>query len=649
MPQPPPYPPYPLSPRFGVLFVVLWFDCGVGRGRRVIGRQVWVEYVRLLGLGVSRAEAARRVGVSVPTVVRHQKDPGSVLFGLLGGVGGGGVVGLGDVGGLAGRALVDFGFFRERYLGRGRVAWQEEVAERVVGWLGSPGRTFVVVNAPPGSGKSTFFTHDLLCWLIVKDRRLRCMVGSRSEHQARLYSGRLRRTFERVVPVRGDSWGVERGLACDAVATLVGDFGRFRPLGGELWRLEEFVVAQEGGVGVEDKESTVVAYGMDSGFLGGRFDLVVWDDLVDLRSLRSVDAREGLLRWWETEAETRLEPGGLLILQGQRLGRDDLYRWALDQLDGDVDVVGGGGRKYEHVVFKAHYEDRCTGVHEGEGVAYPGGCLLDPHRLPWRELNRLRVHREERYRVLYQQEDYDPGSGLVPLVCIDGGRGEGGVEFPGCWDEGRGVGEVPRNVGGVVSVVTADPSPTRSWAVQWWLYQPGSQLQWLMDLFRGPMDAPDFLDWNNQDGVFSGLLEEWWGTSVERGVPFSHVIVESNAAQRFLLQYDHVRRWQALRGVNVVPHATHRNKSDPKFGVQTLAPHYEFGRVRLPGRVLDGSRRTSMKLVDELVDWPNGRSDDCVMAHWFLLWNAPNLFPEVGDTVPRFERPSWVTGSRWAG
>jgi len=420
-----------------------------------------------------------------------------------------------------------------------------------------------------------------------------------------------------------------------------------------VWRLDEFVVAQEGGVGVEDKESTVVAYGVDSGFLGGRFDLVVWDDLVDVRSLRGgVEGREGLIRWWESEAETRLEPGGLLILQGQRLGRDDLYRYALDQLDGDVVVVDGvevQRRKYEHVVFKAHYEDRCRGVHEGPGAAYPEGCLLDPHRLPWRELNRLRQHREERFRVLYQQEDFDPGSGLVPLVFVDGGRGSGGVDYPGCWDEDRGVREVPKNVGDVFSVVVADPSPTRSWAVQWWLYQPGSQLMWLIDLFRGPMDAPDFLDWNNEGGVFSGLLEEWWWTSSDKGFPFTYLIVESNAAQRFLLQYDHVRRWQGLRGVNVVPHATHKNKSDPRFGVQTLAPHYEFGRVRLPGRVLDGSRRTSMKLVNELVDWPNGSTDDCVMAQWFLLWNAPNLFPENLGVAPRFERPSWLGGGRWAG
>lgn len=608
----------------------------------------------MVGLGVSRGEAARRVGVSVQTVLRHQRDPGSVLNGLLadrGVVGGVGVVGLGDVGVLAARGLVDFGFFRERYLGRGRVAWQEEVAERVVGWLADSGRSFVVVNAPPGCGKSTFFTHDLPCWLIVRDRSLRCMLGSRTEQQARMYSGRLRRTFERVVPVRADSWMVERGLACDAVSTLVADFGRFRPLSQELWRLEEFVVAQHGGVLVEDKESTVVAYGMDSGFLGGRFDFVVWDDLVDSRLMRSAGGLERLTQWWEVEAETRLEPGGLLILQGQRLGRDDLYRWALDQLgvpESDVIDVDDGStpRKYEHVVFKAHYEDRCSGDHS-QPVGYPEGCLLDPHRLPWRELSRLQANRAERFRVLYQQEDYDPGAGLVPREWVDGGVGRSGVHYVGCWDDERGFGEVPRGLSDVVSVVTADPSPTKMWSVQWWLVNPDTLMQTLVDMFNGPLDAPGFLDWDHGGQQFTGLLDDWWWGSVERGHPFTYLIVESNAAQRFLLQYDHVRRWQSVRGVNVVPHETNRNKSDPTYGVTALAPHYEHGRVRLPGKLLDGSRRRTERLVKELADWPNGRSDDCVMAHWFMVWNAPRLFPPNSGVTPQFSRPTWVGDGRW--
>jgi hypothetical protein len=133
----------------------------------------------------------------------------------------------------------------------------------------------------------------------------------------------------------------DAGIAYDAEATLAGDYGMFRPEGrSDLWRSEALVVRQFGGMALDDKEPTVSAWGQDSGFLGGRFDVILWDDLVD-RKNSTGDAYTNLCEWWITEAETRLEPGGTLILQGQRI-TDDLYRFALDLTDLD------GVPKYVH-------------------------------------------------------------------------------------------------------------------------------------------------------------------------------------------------------------------------------------------------------------------------------------------------------------
>jgi hypothetical protein len=332
------------------------------------------------------------------------------------------------------------------------------------------------------------------------------------------------------------------------------------------------------------------------------------------------------------------------------MGPDDLYRYALNLLDvaeEDVIDLSTAPKKYHHITYRAHYEDRCTGVHDNKAKPYPSGCLLDPIRLSWRELSRIKANKNDRFRVLYQQEDVDPQAQLVQKLWIDGGLGADGVEYPGCWDEDRSVGVVPTNLThDAYSIVTADPSPTKNWSVQWWLYDADTEMQTLLDMYRGPMDASDFLDWNHAEATFSGVLEEWWWRSDEVGRPFTYLIVEANAAQRFLLQYDHVKRWQAQRGVSIVPHSTHRNKTDPDFGVQTLAPHYRFGRVRLPGVIRDGSRNTSMKLVNELLRWPEGNTDDCVMAHWFLVWNAQKMFPQIMLEPPRFERPGWLAGSQ---
>ena len=42
----------------------------------------------------------------------------------------------------------------------------------------------------------------------------------------------------------------------------------------------------------------------------------------------------------------------------------------------------------------------------------------------------------------------------------------------------------------------------------------------------------------------TGILPDWIARSEEMMYPVSHVVVEVNAAQRFLLAHDFVRRWQ---------------------------------------------------------------------------------------------------------
>jgi hypothetical protein len=543
------------------------------------------------------------------------------------------------------RALVDFEFFRLRYFGHVSTPWQVEAANRMIELLEGADKEYVVVNCPPGAGKSTLFTHDIPAWALVRERSTRILIGSRTERQARQYVGRLKTTFERTHPPTASDADQRKGLAVDAVATLTGDFGRFKPTNPDVWRNEEFTVAQVNDIQGSDKERSVSAYGMDGGFLGGRYDLVVWDDLVDKRTMRTAEAREALINMWETEAETRLEPGGLLILQGQRMGSEDLYRYALDLKAGDPDEFESEDHrpsKYHHIIYRAHDEDRCEGDHSRTAAAWPAGCLLDPVRLDWRSLRTIQSNRAERYLVMYQQEDTDPANALVNPIWVSGGRGVDGVDHPGCWDKDRGACELPRGLDrtGLVSVATADPSPTKFWSIQWWIYDPKTEQRFLMDLIRQAMDAPDFLDFDYNAGAFTGVMQEWQERSADFGVPITHWVVEANAAQRFILQYSHAKRWQAKNAVDVIPHQTHRNKSDEQFGVQTIAPHWRHGRVRLPGRQNDPGRIAAMKLVDEVTKWPEGGTDDCVMAEWFFEYNLPQIHAPI-VTPPRFSRPRW--------
>jgi hypothetical protein len=621
------------------------------------------RYFTLVGQGMTQREAARTIGINTQTArawekgvkntagvsIRESRSLAKIRA----------PIHLNVVRPDAKKALDDFGYFRRRYFGRIASPWQEDAAYKFDQYLWSPQKEFIVLNCPPGAGKSTLM-HDIEVWLTVRNRSIRGILGSATQRMAVSYSMRLRRTFERRIPLQGDPIEVAAGREMDAEATLVGDFGRFQPDNHDLWRAESFVIAQHGDVAIEEKEPTWQAFGLDTGYLGTRVNAAIWDDVVTKKSIRTMESLEKQRDQWDDEAETRLEPDGALFLVGQRLGSNDLYRYCVDKpagVDHDDDddpieeqhfIEPEGSqtpRKYHHLVYPAHDESRCIEQHgRSTAKAWPEGCLLDPIRLPWRELSALKRHKSEKFDVVYQQKDVDSDHVLVPRVWITGGTDPNtGEVFPGCYDNDRGLGEIPKLEGETYSIVTADPSPTNFWSIQWWIYHPASEFRFLIDHDRRKMEAPDFLDWNYRENEFYGLAEDWVRRAKKLGKPIQYFIIEKNAAQRFLMQFDHFRRWQVLHGMSVYGHETTSNKTDDDFGVQTIAPHYRYGRIRLPNKSHgDMGFVASRWLVDEVTTWPSGQTDDCVMAHWFLEWWIPRVvMPDVSD-IPRRPVPSWM-------
>lgn len=537
------------------------------------------------------------------------------------------------------RALADFAYFRLRYFGRVSMPWQVDMAEEVIEALATPHKEFLLLNAPPGAGKTTIM-HDLAAWITERDRSIRGCFASRVMTNATRMAMSLRRTLESTYPEQADDDLKQMGLAQDAVSTMALDFGRYQSEG-DFWSQYQYVVLQAADRPITEKEPTWSAYGVDSGLLSNRFDIILGDDIVDEKNTVNAEAQLKVRATWDKVIERRLEPRGVLVLFGQRMGPDDLYAYNKAKRRSKT----SDEPKYRIKVYPAHDEERCTLAtweeHEGITAPWPESCLLDPYRLPWDELASIEENTPADYRILYQQEDVDYSKTLVDPVWITGGRDRDGVECPGCWDADRALLEVPPGLAApVVSVVCADPSPARFWAVQWWLWQPATKLQHLMNIANQTMKAPDFLDWNQATGKFTGLLEDWWQLSRERGHRIRYVIVESNAAQRFLLQYDHVRRWCQLRGVLVIPHATWHNKADDKYGVWTLGPEYRYGRVRLPGA--KHTRFIPLKLVHQLTRYPGAAYDDQVMCHWFFRWNARRLYTPLSGHPPASPRPSWM-------
>lgn len=567
-------------------------------------------------------------------------------------------------------ALDDFHYFSERYFGRVATPWRKEAADIVLKLYEDDEKRFAVVNCPPGSGKTALFAHDIPAWLTMRDRRIRGVLGSWGMTTAGSYTRRLRTSFERtaLVPVSDDL--VAKGMEADPSGVLAVDYGRIKPLGqSDFWTANSFTVEQLDGRAPADKEPTWTAFG-NGEIIGWRVDFLIFDDLVTVRKMDSEAEQQRTRVWWDAEVEKRLEPGGLLILEGQRLGPNEHYRYCLDKLDIDEDdIVELEGvdpdmddthrRKYHHIVFRAHYPEKCQGGtskephhHPKTALPYPDGCLLDPRRLTYRDLLREQAENPLRFETVFQQNDTSPDTVLVPKHWVDGDD-----DHPGCWDRDRDAWELPDLDGELITVVAVDPSPTKNWAVQAWAYHPSSESYFLLDLFRGSMTQPEFL--YGEGDSYSGVLEEMRLDFEAIGLPLRNVIFEKNVAQRWFLQQPYVDKWKRKHHVRIHDHETHhKNKADPKYGITMLRPLFQEGNIRLPGmqtptgaspRDFTG-RRNAIKLVNEVTRYSlqHGASgtDDQIMACWMMANKVRVLKAPDPSRMPKLNShlASWLGG-----
>jgi hypothetical protein len=631
-----------------------------GTGGNRISPEQWLTFTIAYREGGNVSQAARKAGISAKTAYRALNDETHFPLyrkarEIANQLTPPGVKDYESLGVEARKAVADFGYFRERYLGRVATPWATHTAKVVADKLETPHKEFILVNEPPGVGKSTFWTSDLPAWMICRNRSIRIQIGSSSQTTAQNYTQQLRREFERPLPMEASEDEISKGLAMHARATLMDDFGTFKPPRGEPWTAEMFVVKQLGDAAKGQREPTVRALGRDTKFIGNRCNLALWDDLVDERGTKTAEAMEDLERWFPKYAESRLEPGGLLVLQGQRLRPGDLYAWAegveVTEFGDDPDdeswgIPQGTRKQYFHIKYKAHYDEHCRGLHNPRTApAYDpenpdtSGCLLDPRRLTFRDCMLVKDKDRRLWSVSYQQEDIDPASVLVNPVWVDGGKDpETGEEFLGCWNRDRIMASAAltdTELGRVLpkgmsppwlSYITADPSPTKFWSVQWWIYHFASDRRYLIDHARKTMSGDDFV--TNVVGThdYEGLLEDWWQTSIKLNARITHVIFERNAAQRWLMTDAAATAWRQLRRVTYVPHDTHaRNKSDAALGVTALIPPvYRYGLVDLPAGD-QVSKGRSMALRTEVTTYPEASTTDCLMAQWFGEFNLPQL------------------------
>lgn len=363
------------------------------------------------------------------------------------------------------------------------------------------------------------------------------------------------------------------------------------------WTQSQFSVQ---GAKLTEKDCSVETAGLETAILGGRFNVIVLDDICSMKTTLTADTRDKVTKLVKSTILGRLLPGGVLICLGNAwypddvmhvleesgftVIRDEAYReapdgrivpgsilwpeqWPLERLGEYPDSLNPDGtpaKRRELGTVEALRQLRCVPYSAGQG----------------------------RFKLEWFDRAMSAGSNLVLLDDEDHYRGEYGPAFLGV-DLG-----VSQKEG-------ADK--TAFWAMG----VNAKNRRTLLNAFEDRLTGPDIL----------ARLELW-----NRKLSPS-TMVENNAAQDF------IRQFASAAGIPTRAFTTGKQKADPAFGVPSLGNELEQDLWVLP----TGDERSAAIAIrwrtQCLAYSPGQHTGDLLMASWFARESARLGQPGGGGTT----------------
>jgi hypothetical protein len=380
-----------------------------------------------------------------------------------------------------------------------------------------------------------------------------------------------------------------------ATRNLIDDWGPFHEPSG-IWNKGQIYVA---GRITPEKDPTVQALGVGSQIYGRRAEKVKFDDIADTENQRNPDRVQNMLTWIDKMALTRVGKSGKAIWVGTRVYAGDVYSFLKQR------------KSYEWVTYS------CITDYEEEETLWP-------EHFPF---SQAMVHKDEMteadFQLVYQNVDI-PGAGAAfPAELVEAAK-----------SHDHHVGICPA---GVRVVAGLDPAGVGK--------QSGYTAMTVLavDILSGKRMPLEIV---NMKGMKAPLMKDTMKMLTEK-YPISEWRVEAGAVQGQLWQDPDLMRWMADHGVRVKEHFTSSKKWDPRFGVESMAALFHAGLFVIPWGDKD-SQRMMQTLVEQLIQFPMGRTTDVLMSLWFAEIGARDYARR--SHLPLFNSrqrvPSWVARRR---
>jgi hypothetical protein len=416
----------------------------------------------------------------------------------------------------------------------------------------------VVVMSHPESGKTSQLIGRVLRAL-GRNPNLRVMLLYASEDAAKKTLGAIKRYIEESEALHSVFPALTRG---------------------PIWQDDAITVART----AFSKDPSVVAVGYNSRRIqGSRVDLLVIDDLLDANVTATESQRKKLAKWVKNTVFTRLTANAMVAFLTNAWHPRDLAH-ELTKSSGWHLIKRPILNPDKSISWPERWtEERLRQVKRDLGsLEYARSFECDPRD------DEARVFRPEHVdRALERGEGYGFVSRLqmMPKTIVVTGVDLAAAVSDEMSTEGRGA----QKKGGKTAITSV-------------FFHPNGDRQ-VLRIRSGRWRASQILD--NLAAVAQAYPDNHW------------IVVENNGVQRWIL--DLARDNGVEVGVALVPFTTGRNKTDPRFGVASLAAEFEREVWILPSDCQSEDDANEVEeLVSALIDYvPEAHTADVLMSLWF--------------------------------
>lgn len=409
------------------------------------------------------------------------------------------------------------------------------------------------------SGKSNQISIGRVLWLLGRDPSMRIAIVSNTHGMA-----------EKIV--RSIARHIEQNKMLHQI------FPKLRK--GTPWTSHSLTVVRD----TYSKDPSVQACGVHGNIVGSRLELIVLDDVLDFENTRSGMQRQDLMEWYFATLAGRLTEQGRVLAVGTAYHPDDLYHrfaampgWHTVRFPVEDE---GGNLNWPERWSRKRIDDKKV--------------ELGPMEFARQMLCLARDDSESRFKKQWIEQCKDRGRGKVRMYATADLFFDDHPELEAAWRLGT-----AHLTTGVDIAVQRRKTSDRT--VFFTILTTAKGERYVLNIESARLTGMEII----RKAI--DIHERFYST----------LIVENNAAQDFIVQFA-----KELSDVPIVSFTTGKNKSNPEYGVESLAAEFANSKWIIPN-IGGNCAKEIVEWITELLYYdPKSHTGDRLMASWFAREGA---------------------------